>query len=54
MDVTQQVCPSSEYGETHHLVPRRDGTGQVLRCRYCGKSEKELRGDGERASKVVT
>lgn len=40
---TREVCPESPYDETHHLVPRKERESQVLRCRTCGKSEKEIR-----------
>lgn len=48
--VTQQPCPKSESGATHHLVPRLAGRNaqgepvQELACEYCGKTAKELRG----------
>lgn len=41
-DPTQDVCPASKYGETHHLVPTGPAEAREMRCRYCGKTRAEL------------
>lgn len=51
IDVAQYYCPDNELGgkpgedaTTHHLVPRAKGQT----CRYCGKTEKQLRTEIDR------
>lgn len=44
--VTQFICPdTSAEGEavTHHLHTEKRGGGNILACRYCGRTEKQLR-----------
>lgn len=48
--VTHFLCPDSPTREgkpdaTHHLKPRRTGSGQAQEqvCTFCSKTEKELR-----------
>lgn len=46
--VTQFVCPdTTAEGEsvTHHLHIERRSGASVLACRYCGRTEKQLRED---------
>jgi hypothetical protein len=48
IDVTALYCPRSEgeQGEdntTHHLQPRMVNRERVQVCRYCGKTERQLR-----------
>jgi hypothetical protein len=48
IEVTHLYCPASggregEDNTTHHLVPRSKGQT----CRYCGKTERELREEAE-------
>jgi hypothetical protein len=45
---THFLCPDGPTARgaldsTHHLVPRRSGIEQVLTCRYCNKTDAELR-----------
>lgn len=35
---TQEMCPESPYGDTHHLVLK----GGAPTCEYCGKTRSEL------------
>ena len=52
--ITEQVCPSSRDGDTHHLVPtrvsgRRAALGEpvaAMTCIFCRKTERELREEG--------
>lgn len=41
--VTHYLCPEAPTGMTHHLVPGGPTLSRTLRCRYCHKSEAELR-----------
>lgn len=44
---TAQRCPEREPGDnsTHHLAPTQ-AREAVMKCTYCGKTEKQLREEG--------
>lgn len=57
-DVTQHYCPKSggrpgEDNTTHHLAPRGAGGGQRQQvCRYCGRTEKQLREEADALQRI--
>lgn len=43
---THYICPQGPSDDsTHHLVPMREGPLYVQRCRYCRKSDSQIRAD---------
>lgn len=56
VEVTTLYCPESggqpgDDGTTHHLQPRGPQTARVNACRYCGRTEKQLRDEAEGAAR---
>ena len=51
VEVTTLFCPVAFGGKTHHLVPN-GASDPVMKCRYCGRTEKELREEAEDAGPV--
>lgn len=54
LNIGMTLCPEApgksldESSSTHHLVPRAaDGDRQQLTCKWCGKTEKQLRDQHE-------
>lgn len=50
IEVTTLYCPNSgglpgEDNTTHHLAPTGPADARYMKCRYCGRTEEDLRAE---------